>query len=108
MGPHDRAGLHSPAAGVQKSGPCVFRLQTGALGAASPLQARVRLRLGTSSWTGAGQNVTTSWQVFQSLAPSVSALSGSVTNVPTAGTVWPNVGIAKVKYMEVCGRRGRG
>ena len=61
----------------------------------------MRVRLGTNSWTGASQNVSSQWQVFQSLAPAVSALSGSVANIPTAGTVWPNVGVVQVKYMQV-------
>lgn len=61
----------------------------------------MRVRLGTDSWTGASQNVSSQWQVFQSLAPAVSALSGSVANIPTAGTTWPNVGVVQVKYMQV-------
>ncbi len=59
------------------------------------------MRLASSSWSGQDQlNGTFSgWQTFQSLAPSVAALTGQVAGVPTAGLVWPSVGVVQVSYM---------
>lgn len=64
------------------------------------LQANVRVRIGSESWTGSIQNISTDWMPYQSLAPSVAALSGQVSGIPTAGTLWPTVGVAQVKYMQ--------
>lgn len=63
-------------------------------------QARVRVRLGSDSWTRSVQNVSSQWLQFESFAPAVSALvSGQLTNIPTLGT--PAVATVQVQYMLV-------
>jgi len=62
--------------------------------------ARVRVRLESKSWTGWSQNTSVSaWNTFQSLAPSLSSLVGSITGVSTYGTTGTTFATAQVQNM---------
>ena len=80
---------------VQSWGPSSIRVFT------TLAQARVRVRIGSVSWTGSLQNSSvSSWMTFQSFAPSVAALTGSISNISTTGTTLRVFATAQVMYMQ--------